>query len=148
MFGKKISFWVMDQKPLDQSDCWIPWTAVYDKQVEVWSLIFICYKICIEAIKLLNDFKWCDHALLFIEVANSWNHFLWVWPGMSRHVQSYSKLWVSYISITSWCMKLIFCIWLDIYKYICLIQSIHRIWPGTSRHVRSNSQYWISNMSD
>ena len=44
-------------------------------------------------------------------------------------------------------MRLIFCMWLGIHKYIYLIQSIHvSVWSGTPWPSNSNSQYQICNM--
>ena len=40
-----------------------------------------------------------------IEATNWSRHFDWVWWGMSRHVQSSFKWWVSNISRMSWGMK-------------------------------------------
>ena len=67
--------------------------------------------------------------------------------GLVRNTQRDLKQWLSYILKINFGMKLIFCTWFDIHRFICFIQSIYmsevrKTYVLNSQHVKTELSYW------
>ena len=76
---------------------------------------------------------------MWLEIHRSYKFVQSCQVGVARHAESDWKQQVSFISKMTSDVKLIFCVWLGIHKYIDLIQSIHMV---VVRHTWACQKYF------